>query len=243
MLPRIICHMISSVDGRLVSSRWTPLPNGDSEQTICNHYELIADRLGGDGFIIGRTTMEAFDGISSKPPLVAEHSGGMRDHYIAHEPGDPVAIVIDPSGKLHYQTDTIDGGHRIISILGDSVSDAYLQALRNQGISYLFAGPHCGDLKQALAMLGAQFGLKTLLLEGGGVINGTFLKAGLIDEISLLIYPGIDGLSGVPSIFEYHGQSDERPASGQSLRHISTQTIEDGFIWARYLVAKMSSDT
>jgi 5-amino-6-(5-phosphoribosylamino)uracil reductase len=92
-------------------------------------------------------------------------------------------------------------------------------------------------------MLGAQFGLKTLLLEGGGVINGTFLKAGLIDEISLLIYPGIDGLSGVPSIFEYHGQSDERPASGQSLRHISTQTIEDGFIWARYLVAKMSPHT
>lgn len=238
MPPRIICHMISSLDGRLVSSRWTPLPNGGSEQTICNHYEFIADRLRGDGFIIGRTTMEAFDGISSKPPLVAEHSGGTRRHSIAHEPGDPVAIVIDPSGKLHYQTNTIDGGHRIISILGDSVSDDYLQALRNQGVSYLFAGPNCINLEQALAMLGTQFGLKTLLLEGGGVTNGTFLKAGLIDEISLLIYPGIDGLSGVPSIFEYHGQSDERPASGQSLRHISTQTIEDGFIWARYLVAK-----
>lgn len=118
--------------------------------------------------------MEAFDGISSRPPLVGENRGDLRDHNIAHEPGDPVAIVIDPSGKLHYQTNTTDDGHRTISILGDSVSDAYL-------------------------------------------------------------------LSGVPSIFEYHGQSDERPASRQSLRHISTQTIEDGFIWARYLVEKASS--
>lgn len=241
MPPRIICHMISSVDGRLVSSRWTPLPNGNSEQTISNHYERIADRLDGDGFIIGRKTMEAFDGISSRTPLAARNSSDLRDHYIAHKPGDPVAIVIDPSGKLRYQKNAIDDGHRIITILGDSVSDVYLQELQNVGISYLFAGPHCENLEQAIAMLGVQFGLKNLLLEGGGVINGIFLKSGLIDEISLLIYPGIDGLSGVPSIFEYHGQADECPASSQSLRHISTQTIEDGFIWARYLVEKMSS--
>ncbi|MEW5713517.1 dihydrofolate reductase family protein [Pseudomonas sp. SB113] len=241
MPPRIICHMISSVDGRLVSSRWTPLPNGNSEQTINDHYETIADHLGGDGFIIGRNTMEAFDGISSRTPLTPRENNDLRDHYIAHHPGEPVAVVIDPSGKLHYQTNTIDNGHRVITILCDSVSDVYLQELRNAGVSYLFAGPRCENLEHAIAMLGLQFGLKMLLLEGGGVINGTFLKSGLIDEISLLIYPGIDGLSGIPSIFEYHGKEDERPGSGQTLRHISTQSINDGFIWARYLVEKTPS--
>jgi riboflavin biosynthesis pyrimidine reductase len=53
-----------------------------------------------------------------------------------------------------------------------------------------------------LETLGKAFGLKILLLEGGGRINGSFLKAGLIDEISLLAFPGIDGLSGMPTIFE-----------------------------------------
>jgi riboflavin biosynthesis pyrimidine reductase len=83
--------------------------------------------------------------------------------------------------------------------------------------------------------LGEDFGIRTILLEGGGTINGAFLKAGLIDEVSLLIYPGIDGLAGVPSIFEYHGEQDERPAGGKSLRHLSTETLEGGMVWIRYV--------
>lgn len=36
--------------------------------------------------------------------------------------------------------------------------------------------------------------LRTLLLEGGGHINGAFLEGGLVDELSLLIVPGIDAM-------------------------------------------------
>ncbi len=81
-------------------------------------------------------------------------------------------------------------------------------------------------MEAALETLAKAFGIKTLLLEGGGKINGTFLKAGLIDEVSVLIYPGIDGLAGVPCIFEYVGKSDEKPAEGQSLRHLTTATLD-----------------
>jgi len=41
--------------------------------------------------------------------------------------------------------------------------------------------------------------LKRLLLEGGGGSNGAFLRAGLIDEISLAICPAVDGAKGAPS--------------------------------------------
>ena len=63
--------------------------------------------------------------------------------------------------------------------------------------------------------LRAEFGIETLSLQGGGIINGAFLKAGLLDELSLLIYPGIDGLSGVPSVFEAlePAASGRRPGS------------------------------
>ncbi len=87
-------------------------------------------------------------------------------------------------------------------------------------------------------ILSETFGIKTLLLEGGGKINGSFLKAGLIDEISVLIYPGVDGLAGVASIFEYVGKPDEKPAEGQSLRHIGTETLDGGMVWLRYAVEK-----
>lgn len=33
-------------------------------------------------------------------------------------------------------------------------------------------------------------------------MNGAFLQAGLVDEISLLLCPAIDGSTGAPSIFE-----------------------------------------
>ncbi|QLG40363.1 MULTISPECIES: dihydrofolate reductase family protein [unclassified Paenibacillus] len=36
-----------------------------------------------------------------------------------------------------------------------------------------------------------------MLLEGGGVINGSFLNEGLIDEISLVFAPIMDGTSNI----------------------------------------------
>nr|WP_256369874.1 dihydrofolate reductase family protein [Microvirga sp. KLBC 81] len=91
-------------------------------------------------------------------------------------------------------------------------------------------------MHRAIETLAESFGVKTLLLEGGGTINGAFLKAGLIDEISVLMYPGIDGLAGVPSIFEYSGEVREKPAAGQSLRHLTTETLEGGMVWLHYRV-------
>jgi riboflavin biosynthesis pyrimidine reductase len=40
------------------------------------------------------------------------------------------------------------------------------------------------------------------LLEGGGHINGAFLQFGLVDELSLLPLPGIDGRHQIPAVFD-----------------------------------------
>ncbi|MEZ2329784.1 dihydrofolate reductase family protein [Mesorhizobium sp. RCC_202] len=153
--------------------------------------------------------------------------------HIADRQGRDVAVGIDPHGRLHYGQDNAGGDH-IIAVIGQQVSDAYLAELQADGVSYLFAGEDGTDLHQAMDVLGEAFGIETILLEGGGITNGTFLKAGLIDEISLLVYPGIDGLAGVPSIFEFLGAADDRPAAGKALRHFGTETLEGGVVWLRY---------
>lgn len=79
------------------------------------------------------------------------------------------------------------------------------------------------------------FGVRSISLQGGGIINGTFLAAGLVDELSLVIYPGIDGLSGVPSIFEYLGKPGMKPAAGQTLELKSAERLEKGVVWLRSL--------
>ena len=79
-----------------------------------------------------------------------------------------------------------------------------------------------------------QWGRYTKMIVGGGIINGEMLAAGLIDELSLVIYPGIDGLASSPSVFEYLGAADERPADGQSLELISAMPCPHGVVWLRY---------
>lgn len=232
MRPKIICHMVSSVDGRLLADRWTAPAAGLDRRKLLDHYDEIASRFDADGWIVGRKTMEGYAKGTARPPNASERHP--RETHFADRRGRHVAVALDPRGRLHYGQDNAGGDH-IIAVLGERVPDDYLGELRHDGVSYLFAGPDGHDLHRALDILAGAFGLKTLLLEGGGIVNGAFLKAGLIDEISLLVYPGIDGLSGVPSIFEYKG-ADDRPAAGQSLRYLTSETLEGGVVWLRYAV-------
>jgi riboflavin biosynthesis pyrimidine reductase len=52
-----------------------------------------------------------------------------------------------------------------------------------------------------LDVLGRELGIRRLLPEGGG-INGSFFAAGLVDELSVIIAPALDGQSDGRAIFE-----------------------------------------
>lgn len=236
MRPKIICHMVASIDGRLRYQRWSKPASGINPDTLDGHYEETANRFKADAWMVGRQTAQNMsEGVPRKVKMM---SGNLRGTHVADRKGRPLAVTVDPHGKVHYGADNIEGDH-VIAILGEQVSDEYLSELREDGVSYIFAGKDGHDMPVALEVLTKTFGIKTLLLEGGGVICGNFLKAGLIDEISVLIYPGIDGLAGVPSIFEYVGKPDEKPAEGKSLRHLATDTLEGGTVWIRYTVEKL----
>jgi 5-amino-6-(5-phosphoribosylamino)uracil reductase len=232
MRPTIICHMISSIDGRLLHNRWTPPAEGIATD-VSEQYEAIASKIQAKGFIIGRTTMAEFKVATEQEAKLG--AAVTRANHQAERGGKDLAVVVDPKGKLHYSGNSASGGH-IVAVLSEKVSDDYLSELRTAGISYLFAGKDGDNLQLAMDTLGDDFGVKAILLEGGGTINGAFLKAGLIDEISLLVFPGIDGLAGTPTIFDYVGGKDEKPAAGRSLRHTCTDTLDGGTVWLRYRV-------
>jgi riboflavin biosynthesis pyrimidine reductase len=64
----------------------------------------------------------------------------------------------------------------------------------------------CGQVKSAalgLVRPDARFGIKRLEANGGGVTNGAFLRAGLLDKISLAIFPAVDGAIGSPNVFNF----------------------------------------
>lgn len=238
MRPKIISHMVSSIDGRLLVDRWTPPAKGIDRALLMGYYDQIAARFHAVGWIVGRKSMEPF--TSGTARSVTPHSSAdLRRTFVADRQGRNIAVAIDPQGKLHYGQDNAGGDH-VVAVIGAHVPDAYLAELRGDGVSYVFAGSDGHDLSAAMEVLGDTFGIHTLLLEGGGITNGYFLKAGLIDEISTLIYPGIDGLAGVPSIFEYVGQNGERPAKGCALRLLTSEILEGGMVWLHHRVEQAS---
>ena len=235
MRPYIICHMGTSIDGRLHPSRFTSPANGISRDVLRGHYERIHDQFGADGWIVGRRTMSEMAKGAERP--IKDAPPVARDAHIAGRNGRKLAIGIDPSGRVHYGKDNIGGDH-VVAVLGEEVSDAYLAELREDGVSYVFAGPKGDDLLRAMEEIASLFGVKTLLLEGGGRINGAFLKHELIDEFSTLIHPAVDGVAGTQSIVDYDGPEGDRPGAGQSLRLTHCETLEGGMVWLRHAVER-----
>ena len=234
MKPEVICHIMSSVDGRLLPSRWTLPFDGTDPSKLFKEYAEAGKSLGTDAWMFGKaTTCEVFP--DKFIPKTTGHSKADTVH-IGNRVSSRLFITVDPDADILFSSDRLRGDN-IVTILGTNATDDYLEFLIEKGISYIvLADPTALD--QAMTALYEEFGVRRISLQGGGIINGAMLAAGLINELSLVIYPGIDGLSSSPSIFEYLGTSDDRPASGQSLELVSTTTLERGIVWLRYIFHK-----
>jgi riboflavin biosynthesis pyrimidine reductase len=99
-------------------------------------------------------------------------------------------------------------------------------------VSYLLAGSQDIDLPLALEKIGQRFGVRTLMLEGGGAINGSMLRAGLVDEVSVLVAPVVDGRVGTPALFDVDGEN----VSPHRLALEAVERRADDVLWLRYRV-------
>lgn len=226
---------MSSVDGRLLPSRWTPPFDGANPGALFGEYAAVGSRLGADAWMFGKSTTaeffpEKFTARSDRHPRPGQMFIGPRDSARLFITVDPEADILYSSG--HLRSDNI------VTIIGTNASDDYLAMLEEKGISYIVLSDPTA-LDEAMTALYDNFGVKKISLQGGGIINGAMLAAGLIDELSLVIYPGIDGLASAPSIFEYLGTSDLQPARGQALELLSSETFDNGFVGLRYKFHKL----
>lgn len=230
MKPEVICHIMSSVDGRLIPSRWTPPFDGTDPGMLFKEYADISTQLVTDAWMFGKATVkEVFPDrfITRK----TTRSQSEKIHVGLHDT-PRLFITVDPDADIQYTSDRLRGDN-IVTVLGRNASDDYLAMLEENGISYIVLNNPTA-LHEAMDILYDRFGVRRISLQGGGIINGAMLAEGLIDELSLVIYPGIDGLTTAPSIFEYLGSSDEYPAVGQSLELLSVEKRRHGIVWMRY---------
>jgi 2,5-diamino-6-(ribosylamino)-4(3H)-pyrimidinone 5'-phosphate reductase len=234
--PRVVCHMASSIDGRIVVDGW-PAP---ASAAVRSEYERVHSSYDSQGWMCGRVTMEPFaKRLRSESEIARVYEGpASREDFRAPGEFESFAFAIDPRGRLAWETNDISGDH-VVAILSECVSSEYLQFLRKRGVSYLLAGDGDIDLSLALDKIGDRFGVRTLMLEGGGGINGSMLRAGLIDEVSLLIAPVADGAVGEPSLFDVATNPEKR--SNDHAHRLALESFErrtGDVLWLRYRVER-----
>ena len=200
--PYIICHMVTSIDGKVTGDF---LFQNECAEATDIYYRINRERKA-DGFICGRVTMEGSFTGGFYPDLSQYKPVHHKMDFIVDDLSGFYAIAFDTHGKLGWRSNKIidpDGdpgydGAQIIEVLSENVDERYLGYLEAMEIPYIFAGETAIDVELALFKLKNIIGCDTLLLEGGSIINGSFERAGVVDELSLVVAPVIAGKDSKP---------------------------------------------
>jgi len=227
--------MVMSLDGKVTGDF---LEKSEYDKFIKDYYRIHRE-YGADGFLCGRVTME---GSFPQPSVSTQEYDGppiARKDYIA-EKAVFYAVAMDPKGKLWWSKQAISGtdegydGAHIIEALTESVPDAFLAHLRDKGISYIFGGKTERNLLLIVQKLKKLFGIETLLLEGGGIANGSFLEEELIDEISLVAAPAAKCNESAIPLFKT-GKYGTKNTPAKSFKLKEAKRLNDAGLWLIYI--------
>ncbi len=225
--PYVICHMMVSIDGKVTGN----FLYSEKGTEVSETYYEINRQLKGDAFACGRVTMESSFTNSFKPDLSAFVNTDIPDgDYIAMK-HNYYAVSFDTNGKVGWTDSKIhddDEGYddcHIIEVLSENTPKEMLAYYRSIGVSYIFAGENSIDVKTALDKLYSFFGIKKLLLEGGSIINGAFLRADVVDELSLVTAPIIADKNDKPLFME---------SDMCEFRLKSVKPMQDNSVWLRF---------
>lgn len=222
MKPYIIVHMMTSIDGRIDC----PMVG----QLSTDEYYVALEKLGHCSKLSGRATAALeCQAVKNECERIGEQPILHESIHVAHS-SDEYTIVVDTYGKLNWQSNTADG-HPVLCIVSEQVSQTYLDTLRLLGISWIAVGKDRIDLPNAMNILHEQFGVKQVAIVGGGHICGGFLEAGLVDEVSIMLAPGIDGRKGQTAVFDGITNKECNP---YRLKLESVEQLEIGILWLRY---------
>lgn len=230
--PFIVCHILSAVNGK-ISGDFFRVP--ELAEVSAAYGKIRADYQSRAALCGAVTAAEIYQ-CRIEPDRAESSQVFPRETWVAEHSEGYYDVVVDMEGKLQWENGTIrrqgqPEAHAVV-ILSESVSDAHLQHLRDVGVSYLFAGKEQLDAELAVCELKRAFGVDTLMVIGGGVVDWTFLQAGLIDELSIVICPAADGQIDTASVFDcYHHLTRTAPVA---FSLVDVRKLPGDGIWIRY---------
>ncbi len=219
--PYTICHMMTSLDGRIDCAMTSKL------RGVNEYYQTLAE-IDVPTTVSGRVTAELEMSepgtfVPQNPEIYGKEGFSKKIDAKGYE------VVVDTKGKLLWpKSESKEKPYLIVT--SEQVTKEYLQYLDGQNISWIVCGKESIDLARASEILASEFHVERMGIVGGSKINTGYLEAGLLDEISILMGPGIDGRGGMPAVFD--GLPMEHDVTG--LKLIDVKKFDSDAVWLRY---------
>jgi 2,5-diamino-6-(ribosylamino)-4(3H)-pyrimidinone 5'-phosphate reductase len=225
MLPRVILHNAVSVDGRM--DWFAP--------DIGLFYELIS-RWKEDATLVGSNTI-----LNAPEEIPEEGEEAFEPPKSAPHDPRPLLVVPDSRGRMrnwHFFRQQ-PYWREVVALCSHSTPTTYLDYLQKRHVDSIIAGDDHVDLPAALEELNARYGAKVVRVDSGGTLNGVLLRAGLVDEVSLLISPCLVGGTTLSSLFRAPDLMSSEGVMQLRLSHF--ERLRDDIIWLRYEVVASPS--
>jgi len=223
MLPRVILHIGVSVDGRI---DW-------GQDDVGLYYELAA-RWNAEAMLSGSNTMLAAYAGQETPPE-ADLASGPKELHPLHV---PFLVVVDSRGQIRnwpvVQREPY--WREVVVLCSRATPPAYLDDLRECHLDTIVAGEERVDLRAALEELNARYGITKVRVDSGGILSGVLLRAGLVDEVSVLVGPYLVGGTSPRSMFVAPDLAS--PEGVIPLKLIAVEKMRGDIIWLRYEVVR-----
>lgn len=203
--PFVHLKLAVSLDGKVATY------NGDSrwitgEEARARAHEL---RHQNDAIMVGGRTAETDD------PLLTDRSGKKRRRPL-------VRAVIEQYLRLSPESQlvqTTDQAPVLIFAEGDADTEV-IETLQSRGVE-IISQPGLGlELAGVLDELGRR-SIQSVLVEGGPVLAGLLLDAGLVDKVTFFVAPMLIGCQDAPSAVG--GDGAETIAGARQLEHVSVE--------------------
>jgi 2,5-diamino-6-(ribosylamino)-4(3H)-pyrimidinone 5'-phosphate reductase len=134
-----------------------------------------------DGIMIGISTV-----LGDDPML--------NVRYSATGTKNPTRIIIDSKARIPLNSRIIESSNKIQTIIAvtHNASSRKIKEIQKKGAQVLVYGNGKVNLRNLFQQL-EKMGLKKIIVEGGGEINWSVLKLGLVNELVVTISPVVIG--------------------------------------------------
>jgi 2,5-diamino-6-(ribosylamino)-4(3H)-pyrimidinone 5'-phosphate reductase len=200
--PHVILSAAMTLDGKIASK------TGDSElSSKQDKIRIHKLRSKVDAILVGSNTVK-----KDNPLLTVRYAKGKN----------PIRIILDSKGNISSKSKIVSTSKKIPTILAVSkkATKKNIVKLKKHSIEVIVAGETRINIKHLLKKLSKKK-IKTILVEGGGNVNWTFIKEGLVDEIIITVSPYLLGGINAISLVEGDGFSKIQQSSKLKLKKIN----------------------